>query len=91
MRRAARTDANQASIVRALRDAGASVYIIKLPTDLLVGYRGRTLIVEVKDGDKAPSKQALTKVQSEFMSTWRGGPVATVNSVESALRAINCL
>lgn len=40
MRRAARVDANQEQIVSALRGAGAYVWIIGLPVDLLVGYKG---------------------------------------------------
>ena len=38
MRHAARVDANQIQIVSALRAAGAYVWIIGLPVDLLVGY-----------------------------------------------------
>ena len=48
MRRAARVDANQAEIVAALRQAGASVWIIGIPVDLLVGFRGMTIAVEIK-------------------------------------------
>ena len=38
MRYAARVDQNQAQVVSALRAAGAYVWIIGLPVDLLVGY-----------------------------------------------------
>jgi len=48
--RAARVDANQQEIVKALRSVGAYVRVITqgdgLP-DLLVGYRGVTLLMEV--------------------------------------------
>ena len=43
MRYAARSDANQSEIVAALRASGASVFVLKLPVDLLVGYAGKTL------------------------------------------------
>jgi hypothetical protein len=93
MRRAARVDANQAAIVEALRAAGASVWIIGLPTDLLVGKNGSTLLMEVKTltGKRNPKPARYTALQRDFMAEWRGGPVATVTDVESALRALETL
>ena len=89
-RRDARTDANQTAIVSALRAAGASVWIIGLPVDLCVGKNGVTALVEVKTmtGKRAPKASPHTPLQLEFMRTWRGGPVATVTDVESALRVV---
>lgn len=84
IRRAARVDANQAQIVSALRAAGAYVWIIGLPVDLLVGYNNHTFLVEIKDG----SKKRLTKLQQEFFEFWTGGALCRVNDVESALRMI---
>lgn len=60
-------DANEAEIVSRLRAHGMSVYPIDKPCDLLVGYRGRTYLVEVK----AP-KGKLTRTQQEFTALWRG-------------------
>lgn len=91
MRRAARTDANKAEIVAALRAAGATVWDLKLPVDLLCGYKGKTLLMELKNGRAAPSQQKLTKLQASFMANWMGGPVVTVNDVEGALRALKVL
>jgi len=48
MRYAARVDANQDAIVATLRAAGAYVWIIGLPVDLLVGYKNHTFLVEIK-------------------------------------------
>ena len=48
MRRAARVDANQEQIVSVLRAAGAVVWIIGLPVDLLVGYKNHTFLVRSK-------------------------------------------
>ena len=62
MRHAARVDVNQKAIVQAMRDAGAYVWIIGLPVDLLVGYKGHTLLMEVK----ATSKKRLTELQQDF-------------------------
>lgn len=84
MRYAARVDANQEQIVSALRAAGAYVWIIGLPVDLLVGYKGHTFLVEVKDG----SKKKLTKLQEDFFEKWCGGTLCRVNDSESALRMI---
>jgi hypothetical protein len=80
MRHAARTDANQAAIVSALRLHGCSVYYVKEPCDLLVGKRGQTVLVEVKT-----DKGRYTPAQIAFMQTWNGGPVATIRDVEGAL------
>ena len=84
MRRAARTDANKAEIVSALRAAGCVVWDLKLPVDLLVGANGKTMLVEIKNGRAVPSAQKYTKLQTSFMATWTGGPVATVRDVEGA-------
>lgn len=84
MRYAARVDANQEQIVSALRAAGAYVWIIGLPVDLLVGYKGHTFLVEVKDG----SKKRLTKLQADFFENWVGGTLARIDSPEAALRMI---
>jgi hypothetical protein len=84
MRRAARVDANQAEIVKALRDAGAYVWIIGLPVDLLVGYNNHTFLVEVKDG---PRKR-LTALQQDFFYNLSGSTLARIDGPEAALRMI---
>jgi hypothetical protein len=84
MRYAARVDKNQEEIVAALRNAGAYVWIISLPVDLLVGYKGHTFLVEVKDG----SKKRLTKLQEAFFEGWSGSTLARIDSPEAALRMI---
>jgi len=84
MRYAARVDANQDQIVSALRAAGAYVWIIGLPVDLLVGYKNHTFLVEIK----TDSKKRLTKLQSDFFDNWSGSTLARVDSPEAALRMI---
>ena len=84
MRYAARVDANQTQIVSALRAAGAYVWIIGLPVDLLVGYKGHTFLVEIKDG----SKKRLTKLQADFFENWSGRTLCRVDNPEAALRMI---
>ena len=87
MRHAKRTDANQEAIVKALRDAGAYVWIISLPVDLLVGYKDHTFLVEIK----TDAKQHLTPLQAHFFRNWSGSTLARVDSPEAALRMIGVL
>jgi len=88
---AKRIDANQNSIVKALRAKGATVRIVSqgdgLP-DLLVGYKGETALLEVKDGDKPPSARSLTDAEEKFFVEWTGGILAVVNNVEEALNVL---
>jgi hypothetical protein len=84
MRRAARVDATQEAIVSALRAAGAYVWVIGLPVDLLVGYNNHSFLVEVKSG---PSKR-LTKLQADFFDNWKGGTLCRIDCPEAALRMI---
>lgn len=91
MRRANRIDDNQNDIVAALRKAGATVRIISqgegIP-DLLVGFRGETMLMEVKDGNKPPSARTLTDAEKKFFDDWRGGLLVIVESVEDALKML---
>jgi len=87
MRRAARVDANQTQIVSALRGAGAYVWIIGLPVDLLVGYKNHTFLVEIK----TDAKKKLTKLQTDFFENWAGGTLCRIDSPEAALRMIATL
>jgi hypothetical protein len=91
MRRANRIDDNQNDIVAALRKAGATVRVISqgegIP-DLLVGFRGETILLEVKDGNKPPSARTLTPAEKKFFDDWEGGLCMVVNSVEDALKML---
>lgn len=93
MRRAAKVDANQADIVEALRAVGATVQPLHMVgdgcPDLLVGYRVQNFIMEVKDGDKPPSRRKLTPDQVDWHSEWRGQK-AVVKTPEEALAVIGC-
>jgi hypothetical protein len=87
IRRAARIDANQTAVVSALRAAGAYVWIIGLPVDLLVGYKGHSFLVEVKNG---PRKR-LTALQEDFFDNWSGSTLARIDGPEAALRMIGVI
>lgn len=83
MRRAHRVDANQPEIVRALRRIGATVVDLSAVgndvPDLLVGYRGRWQLMEIKvEGGK------LSKGQEKFYMSSQG-PIFIVTSIDEAL------
>jgi hypothetical protein len=59
--------------------------------DLLVGFRGVTLLMEIKDGKKPPSDRKLTTDQQKWHAEWRGGALAIVDSADSALRMIGVI
>jgi len=85
---ARRIDDNQNEVVAALRKIGATVRIITqgdgLP-DLLVGFQGRTYLMELKDGNKPPSARRLTEAEEKFHSTWAGGSLYIVTSAQQAV------
>lgn len=95
MRRAAKVDANQQKIVEILRAAGATVQSLAAIghgcPDLLVGWGGKTLLMEIKDGSKVPSAQKLTDDQIKWHGAWMGGPLAVVDGPEAALRMLGVL
>ena len=95
MRRRGRIDNSQPIIVRFLREVGA--YVQSLANigegcpDLLVGFRGKTYLLECKDGDQPPSKQTLTPEEVFWHREWQGHPVAIVRDEMEAMRAIGAI
>lgn len=92
MRRAGRVDENQGRVVQALRAMGCSVAITSgagngLP-DLLVGFMGHTLLMELKDGEKVPSAKKLTPAEAHFVANWKGRPVKIIESPEEAVNYV---
>ena len=92
MRTAAKVDANQPEIVKALRTIpGCKVESIAamgkgLP-DLLIGWMGDNYLIELKDGDKPPSKRKLTPDEKRFHSQWTG-QVAVCNDLDEVLAVL---
>ena len=86
MRRAAKVDSNQVAIVAALRKIGARVLHLHREgggcPDLLAGYRGRNVLLEVKIPGEEPNA-----LQVEFIKGWRG----EVHVVRSPLEAVRAL
>jgi hypothetical protein len=91
MRRAAAVDRNQSEIVLMLRTVGCTVQLLHKVgqgcPDLLVGYRGQNILLEVKDGELSPSARKLTDRQVEWHRDWRG-QVAVVCNVREAMAAL---
>ena len=85
MRIAAKVDRNQAEIVEAFRKFGCSVLPLhqmgKGCPDILVAKRQKSVLVEIKDGNKCASGQKLTPDQIIFHSEWRGRIVVINNLV----------
>ena len=95
MRRwAARVDENQPTIVKGLRDLGASVQplhsIGEGCPDLAVGFRGQNYFLEVKDPLKPRRDQMLTPHQVKWHGGWKGR-VVVVKSLRDALVEIGAI
>lgn len=56
--------------------------------DLCIGWRGVNLLLEVKDGQLAPSRRALTDEQERWHRTWRGQAVIA-NNIDEAIERIS--
>lgn len=90
--RAARVDENQAAIVQALRHIGASVELLHRVgggcPDLLVGYHGDIILIEIKDENQPPNKRKLRPSQVRWAAAWQGRPPVLVKSPQEAVDAI---
>lgn len=86
--RGGKPDSNQGVIVKALRAAGASVEITSIVgfgfPDLVVGYRGRNWLFEVKPPGK---RHALTDKEARFAARWHG-QLVTIETADEALAII---
>lgn len=97
MRYAARVDDNHADIVKALHRIG--VYVIDCShvgsgfPDLLCAYRGCWTLIEIKDGQKSPSRRKLTPAQTVFHAEAlaKGCKVHVVESVDQAIRLLSSI
>jgi hypothetical protein len=91
LRLKARKDENHNDIRDIFIAAGASVHdtsqLGKGFPDLVIGICGFNILVEVKDGDKVPSKQKLTEDEFKFFDRWKGW-TAVVRNDQDALNII---
>lgn len=93
MKYGARVDDNQPEIVAALRAIGCFVQSLAMVgqgcVDLLVAYRGRWFVLEVKDGSKPLPKQKLTPGEEKWhAAASRCAPVFVVKSIDDALAVV---
>ena len=67
---AKRVDANQKEIVNKLRAIGASIQDLSMVgkgcPDILVGFRCKNYLFEIKDGNKYASQRKLTDSEKEW-------------------------
>lgn len=96
MKYARKRDANERVIIDALRAAGASVQQLDVAgvPDLLVGYQGRNVLLEVKQSHGVPkaggrrSDDGLLASQRSWWAHWMGAPPVVVTTAVEALAAI---
>ncbi len=79
-RHSAKRDGNEAELFEALRAAGVSVYRLDQPTDAVIGYRGKTLLIEIK----MPGA-SLNENQKKFFAEWKGQTPPILRTVDDAL------
>jgi Holliday junction resolvase len=84
-------DDNQTQIVKNLRKLGYSVAVTsglaKGFPDIIVGKNGKNWMIEIKDGDKPPSKRTLTDPEIKFHAEWQG-QIAVCNNIDEVLKII---
>ena len=87
MRHKASLDANHTEIVSQLRHIGATVVDLakvgKGCPDLLVGWRGKTYLMEIKT-----AKGYVRATQEQFFRSWTGGHIAVVRSFDDAYNVL---
>lgn len=87
-----RKDANDAALTQIARQCGA--HVVKMAPaagfDLLIIFRGRVLIIEVKDGSKPTSARNLTKSEQELKDQceYRGVTYHVIKSETELLRLL---
>lgn len=80
-RYAKRRDANEPEIIKALEKIGCSILQVD-PVDLIVGYRGKNFLLEVKT-----VKGKLEPSQVVLLETWRG-QYRIVRTPEEAIKLV---
>lgn len=87
-----RVDSTQRSVVERLRALGCTVEIIGRPLDVLVGWRGVTILAEIKQppgprGGTSGKGRSLRQSQEQFFARWRGArPI--ILTIDTAIDAV---
>ena len=87
MRRIAKVDGNQASIVKQIRQLGGYVlhtHQLKNAFDILVGFKGKLYIVEIKKDAKGKLTEGENKCKQGFNSV--GVDYHTIWNIEQFIR-----
>lgn len=83
---AKRTDHNHKDVVKEFREVMPEATVFDASgagrgfPDLVIGWRGKNYLFEIKDPEKCPSARSLTDAQKDFHLEWQG----TVKVVHSA-------
>ncbi len=85
-------DINQAEIIKALRERGATVCVLSgvgmgIP-DLIVGHRGKNYLMEIKN---PKTKGKLTQRQIRWKEEWQGGAYHIVETAAEACFVIGAI
>jgi hypothetical protein len=92
-RYAKRTDENHSDVVEEFRHALPEATVFDASgtgagfPDLVVGWRGRNYLFEIKDPLKPQSKRSLTGAQETFHCSWQG-QVSIVHSAAEMIAVI---
>ena len=94
MSRARRVDANQAALVKFIRQMGASfqhTHAIPKCLDGIIGYRGVCQRVEFKDSSQPPSRRRLTPDEQQVFDEWRGRKPVIIESEADVVALLKAL
>lgn len=92
MKYGAKKDANHNEVVDALKKAGA--YVIDMShvgcgfPDLIVGFQGKTMLMEIKNLKTSYGKKGLNKNQIKWKEQWTGGTYCVVTCPETAIEML---
>lgn len=92
MRRRAKSDGNQAEIVKQLRRIPNLSVVVTSRVgqgypDIVVGFQGVNFMMEIKDPKQSPSQRKLTNDEEHFQRNWRG-QYAVVTTIEDCVSVI---
>ena len=91
--KAKRIDSNQKQLVQQLRKI-PGVTVAHTHTigsgfvDLVIGYKKKNFLIELKDSSLPPSRKRLTEDEKRFHDSWTG-QVDVVETFEEVLKLIN--
>jgi Holliday junction resolvase/endogenous inhibitor of DNA gyrase (YacG/DUF329 family) len=92
LRHNARKDANHNEIVEILEKGGVVVRdtskLMRGFPDLLAWHMDQWHLIEIKNPNTAYGKKGLSRLQQEFATTWKGGPVFIMRTAEDANKFI---